>query len=617
MKRIIIKAVLEEYDTNKGYGRALLKAEPHIKELRSFYEDLKGDDLSPASLLRLAQILIGKNTRTDTSESGKAFEKLVGKLGGYTALDTLNASKQLTKDNVVFLEKHPQEATALAPLIVSISKTTIASEMQRVFSIAEKLKNPQELIAVFKELELMSHSENAYFFIHTLSLLNKHDVHSDEVIPLLKGTEEHIIIISQILETLAAKNPSLLTLPNLINILKMKQHHFDFHTVLKILPLDQKSLDILLRVNETYTLGQHYWLEDIVKNFEKAGWDLQPYLEDILSGRTNGWAVRRVTAELMRLKLKPELLALILPAILTHSHESTELLDAVKILQKEDLKEGLDVAFLKIAIAIPKFSHRLAAALVTLQKAQCYNDATKVYVCLSPEHALGLAQFWIQYTNAGCVDASQRAAMLKRPQCAAYTAEVIEFLQKNNLHKEQNIIAVCKAKLTDKSLLQLLKLMQEAKILEQSSLDILLPQLSFIKTLYSGAQCLAYGGKLDAFNFDSLVSDPINAVTLAENLGGKPYPDNLSFLKNPGAQDFMTIRRNTKVLCQGYRQGLFSSGMSSEQKQDFSTKRGKTLEQTQKEALLKIAQYSGNQALEKETEHHVAEDTYVSFLKIR
>lgn len=614
MKRITIKAVLEEYDTNKGYRRVLLRAEPHIKELRSFYEDLKSDDLSPASLLRLAQILIGKNTRTDRSGSGKAFEKLVSKLGGYTALDTLNDSKQLTKDNVVFLEKHPQEATDLAPLIVSISKTTIASEMQRVFSIAEKLKNPQELIAVFKELELMSHSENAYFFIHTLSLLNKHDVHSDEVMPLLKGTEEHIIILSQILETLAAKNPSLLALPNLINILKMKQHHFDFHTVLKILPLDQKSLDILLRVNEAYTLGQHYWLEDIVNNFEKAGWDLQLYLEDILSGRTNGWAVRRATAELIRLKLKPELLALILPAILTHSHESTELLDAVKILQKEDL----GVAFLKIAIAVPKFSHKIAEALVTLQKAQCYNDATKVYVCLSPEHALGLAQFWIQYTHAGCVDASQRAAMQKRPQCAAYTAEVIEFLQKNNLHKEQNIIAVCKAKLTDKSLLQLLKLMQEAKILKQSSLDILLPQLSFIKTLYSAAQCLAYGGKLDAFNFDSLVSDPINAVALAENLGGKPYPSyDLSYLKNPGAQDFMTIRRNTKVLCQGYRQGLFSSGMSSEQKQDFATKRGKTVEETQKETLLKIAQYSGNQALEKETEHHVAEDTYVSILKIR
>ncbi|CAM2876655.1 Uncharacterised protein [Legionella steigerwaltii] len=612
MKRVTIQEALGKYDSKKGYRRTLIKEEPHIKELRSFFGDLKEDDLSPSSLQKLALILIGKNTRTDASESGKAFEGLVNMLGGYEALDTLNDANYLTEDNVVFLERHPNEAKALAPLIVSISKTPIGTDIKKVFSIAEKLKNPQELITVFKELELISHSKNAYFFINILSLLNQHNLNSDEVMPFLKGADASIIFIYQILETLAEKNPSLITQPNVIHLLKIK-HHFDFHTLLKILPQDQETLDSLFQSDDTYTLGQHFWLEDIVKNFKEAGWDLHPYLGTILSGNIKGYAVRRALKELIELKLKPELLPQIVQTIFSHSHESTELMDAVKTLHKA----GLDEQFLKIAFAVPKFSDRIAAALVTLQKAECYNEATKVYICLSPEHALGLAQFWIQFSNAECSDSSQRAAMLKRPQCASYTAEVIEFLQQHKLNNEKNVLAVCKAKLTSKALLNLLNLMLESKILVQPRLDILWSKLSFIKTLDSGAQCLANVGKLDDLNFDSLMSDPINAVALAENLGGKPFPKDNSPLKNPGAQDFSTIRKTTKILCQGYRQGLFSTGMSSEQRKDFiKAKQGKTVEESQKEIVVKIVGYLGNQALEEATERHIAEDTYSSFLKI-
>lgn len=608
MKKITIKEALDNYDSSKGYRRTYIKEEPHIKELRSFYEDLEEDDLSPSSLLKLALILIGKNTRTEESASGKTFEGLVNKLGGYEALDTLYAAKHLTEDNVVFLERHPNEAKALAPLIVSIAKNPIGADLKKIISIAEKIKNPQELMAVFKELALVAHSN---FTINILSLLNQHNLNTDEVMLLLKGSEQHLIIIYQILETLAI-NPSLITLPNLINILKI-EHLYDLHALLKILPPDQETLDSLFQSGVSYTLGQYYWIEELVTQFKNASWDLHPYLGIILSGKINGGAVKKAITELIELKVNSELLPLIIPTIFNNSHESAQLMEALKTLHKE----GLDEGFLKIAFAIPKFSNELAAALVMLQKAKCVNEATKVYIGLSPEYALGLAQFWIQFSNAGCVDLSYRAAMLKQPQCASYTAEVIEFLQQHKLHDEKNIIAVCKAKLTSKALLNLLNLMLEAKILNQDSLDILLPRLSWVKTLHHGAQCLANGDKLNALNFDSLVSDPINAVALAGNLGGKLYPKDKPSFKNPGAQDFATIRRNALVLCQGYRQGLFSTGMSSEQRQDFETKRGKTVEQAQKEVLVKIAQYTGNHALEGATEHNIAQETYSSILKNR
>ena len=143
MKKITIKKILERYDNHKGYGRSFIKEEPHIKELRSFYNDLKEVNLSPSSLLKLAMILIGKNTRIDTTESGKTFEGLVNRLGGYDALDTLNAAKRLTAENVAFLEKYHAEAKALAPVIVSISKNIPPSSIKILFNAAERMKNPR------------------------------------------------------------------------------------------------------------------------------------------------------------------------------------------------------------------------------------------------------------------------------------------------------------------------------------------------------------------------------------------------------------------------------------------------------------------------------------------
>ena len=611
MKRITIKKALKSYDMNKGHGR-IFKDEPHISELRSFLVQLnekKEKTLSPSSLQKLAQILIGKKTRTDETASGQTFESLVSKFGGYEVLDTLNAAKQLTEDNIVFLEKHPIDASILAPLIISISKNIFLSELKKMYSALEKIKNPKELVIVFKELDLLSRTDNAYSYIDTLFILSQYNLNCDEVIPLLKGTE-NIIFINQVLGALVEKNPLLITLPNLVHMIKIKEPYM-FFELFKNLPPDQKSLDSLFKANST--MRQSFWAKDIIINFQKAGWDLQSYLDLILGGKTNDYALRSATTKLMGLKLKPEVLTLTLKAIFTHSNESLELVDAVETLNKE--KEGLNEDFLNTAFEFPKFSNKVAVALLTLQEAQSYNTTTKAYVCLKPEYAFGLAQFWIQFAKAECRSTAPREEMLKNPQCAAYVAEVIEFLQTHKLHDEKNIIAVCNAKLTSSALLPLLNLMNEAKILDQPSLDILLPRLSYIKTLYTGAKCLANAEKLNLFNFDSLVSEPINAVALAENLGGKSHPGNYTFLKNRGSQDFTTIRRNTKILCQGHRQGLFFPKMSSEQERWFENDSRKTLAEAQKEILTKIAVYSGNHELEDETEHHIAQDAYSTMFK--
>ncbi len=606
MKRITIKKALENYDEKKGLGRTLLKEEPHIGELRAFYNELlekKEKNLSPSSLLKLAHILIGKKTRTDESESGKTFEELVKGLGGYKALDALNAAHQLTEDNVVFLEKHPTEAESLASSIISITKNTSVPTMKNILNAAEQLNNPQDLSAFFKDLEIISRSENAYFFIKILSLLNKYGLKSDEVTSLFRL--DNVISIASILDTLAETNSALITKPNLISILKIKKPYV-FIDLYEHLPPNQSSLDSLFEANDT--LEKCSWSADILLNFKNAGWDPQPYLKAILGGEINGWELKSAIEKLTKLKLKLDTLTFILQTMFSHSDNSTVILEAVIIL---NTLEGLDETHLKVAFKEPKFSKTVAAAFATLQQAKCFEKASQIYVCLYPEYALGLAEFWIQLSKIKHADLTLRRVMLSSPQSSSYAATVMDLLQEHKLDNPKNLWAVCNARLSSGALLSLLNVMSEAKILNQPNLSHLFPRLSFIKTLYSGARCLANVGKLDTFNFESLIADPINAVMLAKNLGGKAYKDNVN-IKNPGAQNFVTIGNNIRTLCQVHRQGRFFQPVPAEKMESFEKHRGITVAQAQNEILIKIAGYSGNHSLEKEVEQHVAQDVFSS-----
>lgn len=605
MKRITILKALEKYDSNKGLGRTIFKEEPHIKELRGFSMTLKDDDLSPSSLLKLAQILVGKKTRTDTSESGKIFEELVNELGGYEALDILNAGGELTANNVFFFERHPSEAKALASSIVSYPKTIWASTMNSLYDEANKIKNPQELIAMFKDLELVLDTEDANLYLQALFLLTFCGLNSYQVTSLLKESKQ-VISVGHILQILAELTPALITMSNLVHILKISKPDI-FIEIFKNLPPDQHSLDSLFQANDT--LCHCHLAADILMNFKNAGWDHKPFLQVILSGGFNDLVLNKATSKLVDLKLKSELLQFILQTMFTHSNESLTLLEAVDTLNKEELDER----FFGVAFKIPKFSNQMAAALVTLSKAQQYNNITQLYVDLHPAYALGLAQFWVQLSKTECTDQSLRAVMLKQPQCASYTAKVIELLSEYNLSSERNVRAVCSARLTNDTLFDLLDIMSKAKILDQESLEHLFPKLSFVKTLYSGARCLFDGKQLNSLNFDSLIADPVNAIALAENLGGKYSTQEND--PNPGAKDFAILRRNTQTLCQGHRQGLFFPKQSLEQQESFKQQRGITPAAAQEEILIKIALNSGNQALEQEVEEHISKETYSSFSK--
>lgn len=622
MKIAVIKEFLDQYEKGKGYLRWVIN-ESHIRELYSFYNGLdeKKVYLTPEQLLKLALILIRKNTRTNTKESGKAFEGLVSPLGGYKALDTLNQAGKLTVENVVFLEQHPLQAQDLAPLIVTLSPLSPAL-MKIIFKAAKYMKKKEELPHLFREFIEISKLDYAPFYFNILALLNKHQFNSDEVFPLLKEVKK-ITFIKSVLFTLEELNPTLITSSNLLRILKLKQPYY-FEELLKILLLpnketpsklfsaDQETLNKLFSADET--LNKCTWADEIIKNFNTAKWDIKPYLSLILSPNISGWDLKSATDKLMKLSLKPEILAFVLQTIFERLSESIELVNAVETLTIAKLEKADQVDTTKDLIELVfsfKFPDKIATAIVTLKEADNYDNSTRDYVCSNPEYAPGLAQFRIQLKKVAYRNQAESDAMLKNPQCAAFTAMAIEFLQQN-LHEEKNILAVCQAKLTSHAFLSLLQIMKQAKLLDQTNLDKVFFAIPFIKTLYNGTRCLEFGEKLNPSNFDLIVNDSINAVSIAEILGGRISPANHTYFKVQGAQNLTNIRNNTRLLFQGHRQGLFFPTRTEEEIMTFEEQSKKKLHTVQDEALKKIAAYSGDHSLEEETERYIVESTYNS-----
>lgn len=623
MKAETIKKQISLYDQNKGYFRTL-KDEPHIRALREFCNNkLAGiETLSPSLLLELATILIGKKDRDGDSKSSHIFRKLVGYLGGYEVLDCLNNQKQLSAEYVVFLEKNPKHAKALAPLLASIGKKIPSSIKTIVLHAAEMMSEPEQLVEMFKYFREFAFAEDAVLYFETLDILNRYGINTDAVVPLISEVKQ-LFSKKQALEMLYDINSQLFNRDNVINILKL-QNPYHFYKLLELLPNTQDNLNRLFAADGILDKCSH--AEEIIKNFKSAGWELQPYLKSILSVDRNGFKIECATDRLKEMTINPELLPLILETIFARSNESMALVKAVAFLNPENLEEdALNLAF------ATKHPERVAEAVVALKKAKLFNNQTTAVICSHPEHALGLAQAMIQLSCLNCTVNAAYDGLDQYPQSAEKVAKVIEYLQENSLiHNSNNkpevgkgrvklstdvvVAVVCKAELTDDSLLKLFEIMKAATLLDIYNLHKLIPKLKYVKTLTSAARCLANSNQLDQLNFDSIISDPINSIALAENLGGIPYSPLLPEMIDEGAQDFVAIRKAAKILASGQRRGLFFPKLEPEKLQSFEKATHRKMTAIQNETMIKIAQYTSEHHLERATEHHIANSSYFSIL---
>ena len=595
MKNLFIIERIEFYDKNKGYGRSL-KDEPHIKELRTFLTKIgeKERYLYPADLLDLVTILLGKKSRSE-SLSSKVFQELANEFGGFEVLDLLQENNCLNADNLDFLERNSTQAQQLAPFIVSLKNKINPSEMHLLFSSSMKLTDEDRLF-FFKFLDDSTDTNRLHYYVKILDSLKRHKIHIENAVHLLEGVDE-VQSVHQHIKSLISSDLSLLTADNVTRILKL-QHPYSFGKLFQVLPATQEHFDSLMEVEGT--LDKSLWAEDIIKNFKAAEWELNTWLKRILTPTEYSFELSQATTMLKDIKMSSEHRVQILSRLFDYPKGSSKFAEAVVILNGNELTTN-DLTLLCREKENPG---SVAKAIVALKEEKSYRQETLKIVTAYPEHALGVACIFIFFDKINAPFSEECNSILERPECAEMTAKVLEYLRENELHGESNILSVCQAKISHAAFFNLLKLMKSVDILEQSTLELLVPQMKFMKTLLSAANCLAEAKKLDKINFGLVLKDPLNAIFLAENLGGK--------VSTNMAKSVVSIRQSASVLAQGQRQHLFFAAMTDKEVESFVKATNKTPTTAQNDILMKVAKYCGNNSLAEETEHHIASTAYSS-----
>ncbi|MDP1601877.1 MAG: hypothetical protein Q8M03_01260 [Legionella sp.] len=597
MRNSKVKKCLDLYDANKGHWRMIVD-ESHVRELRSFVEQVKGEERSllPTELLDLAKIILGKEDREGKSESSKTFEKLADYFGGYIALEALEANQILTAEYVAFLAENFY-ARILSGLLVSLNKKTPPGNIQILIAASQKMVDREKILNLFREMEKRSENMSLSGYLRLLNRLIKyHLIFTDDLPFLLLSVHwKKFSPIEDILKTLEESNPALLTLKNVTRILELKYPH-RFNAFLRLLPVTKDTLNYLFGVADT--LEGNYLVEYIFRDFKAAGWEITPYLSRILPESTHSGTLAVAIKKLGEVSISSKLLPIILTEIFDRAEISIELVESVVILSEANLLEKHPVVF-----GVSTQPKNVARALVMLAKENLYNKDNVEGVCACPLHATGIASLLIQLHKAKCTDLDVYQIMSAHPDYAQNIADVLEVLEKSGLLSEANIVEVCKIRLAKEvfsNLPHLLLTLNKANLLSQANLSAIFEKLAYIKTLTSATTCLANGDVLSQYNFDLLLMAPTYAHFIAEEVGGQPYPLSYSYLEDKGATSFMQIRLAALALAK--EKGIFSPVENELASNE--------------ELFVKIVEDFGG-ALEKETAETIAKEAYFSFERWR
>lgn len=107
-----------------------------------------------------------------------------------------------------------------------------------------------------------------------------------------------------------------------------------------------------------------------------------------------------------------------------------------------------------------------------------------------------------------------------------------------------------------------------------------------------------------------ITCNPVFALSIAEEKGGKICTESQPWVQDRGALNFIEIRKDARVLALFNDQDLLFAPMTSSGKDAFFKATKRTISELQKSSLLKIAEYCGDGSLELETEQNIARNSY-------
>lgn len=644
MKISQIYECLKKYDSKKGLIRTLWLEEPHIGELRVFYEKIKGKsdidfELSQDQHLQLVIIIIGKKNRDSEQKSSRAFAKLVKHLGGKNvlhALEYLLRYNQLTAENAQLLDNNKQYALELAQFIVLASQGTNKGQevLPYIFAnidmekLNEILNNAQELIKLellsTANLLLLSVAEQPSLVMEIVVLLSRYKLNDNTA--LVSLPRSNLDVIKNILVTLESADCALITAGNLKPIITFGLHIDKLCAILSAL----KRVEILNQANLDKVLNhpaaiKTVWVASIIHNFSQPGWDLDKNLDAILANSTASFTIKSATDELRKLSLKPDILQYILDTLFSHLPHHSAIITAIKLSDVHDIEK------IRFVLSEPQYSVSLAKAINILKNMELDNLEISSLVFKNPQYAGDLAAALFELMKVKQLNSKTMALLGRYPECAEIFTPIFECLHRQGLSDENTIHLLFEKKLIGMPLYCTIRFM-EAELLTKPNLARLCEHAAYIKSIASACTCLFYGKKLNQQSFETLLDNPLYAVKISGKLGGKAYlsPETpLHFDK--GAKNYNRIREVAIVLAQG--QGIYTDArnqgkhtffqpMEAKQIASFNkhlNQSGSTIKNVfdlQKEMLIKIALMCSDHSLEEDTEETIARDFYDEGLEL-
>jgi hypothetical protein len=636
-----IKKCLDKYDLHKGVGRNL-KDEPHIRELRAFYQSLQPTvdrELNPEEHWTLVSICLGKQS-WNGSQSSETFRRLLKNLGGKEALQQLQEGGRLTKVTARLIadSNSPETLANLIVLLKGEFEGEPLIELLREIDIAKigpKLKNIEALVKeqlVSKEAVLLiARSEAPTTTASTIFLLSKYKVGPDFGRDLLASSAS-ISDIYHILELLEAATPNLIE-ANFKAICQLGSRSNDVYEVLKELTLvqeviNQNVLESLLNIEKSEVFD---WLRGFLGTFREARWTLPETLPKLIALPPETQSDLIVVVNSLALcGLYSEVEEAILSALFNNLEYCTTLCNALKNLASKSLQQDL---FLLLGNGDLQYVEKQAEAIEFLHKTRLDKQ---VHILIQiPAYSRDFAYLLTQLVKAGEYSDTCRDLALKVPQKSACAAKIVKYLREHKiLRKEQSIKSgdvstlICeelfKANLMNVIFEDFLVDLKEANLLTLINIRQIIGKAKFFYSIVSASTCLANGRVFNQENFNLILDEPSRAIAIAKELKGKPRAENSSELEiDKGVEDLREIKKAAYLLAKAYknqRHQFFpdrpaNSGLITRlcqlRQHDYSPLfASKYQEKQEKKILSKIAAMCGNGYLEESTEEEIANEIF-------
>ncbi|VEG90207.1 hypothetical protein [Legionella spiritensis] len=358
-----IETCLQAYDEKKGWGRSLLKEEPHVAELRALYEKIRQDrdrSLTSDELLDLVIICLGKKN-WNGSASSDLFLDLFSRLGGKEAYQSLYDKGLLTADHVARIERVAMIYTEqLAELIIffeeySPESVILLDELDNYLlcNNTDRLKSlAEDGLLCAEAIRMMGTRGSQAYKLLLLQELHRLGFYNAGILAeVVKDTDDkRISTLYAILRCLGESNCELLTQESVMAVVTLEGNRiFPVKEWISRLALrdllSQDNFNILLTVGKRVKpeTGKHYELnalEEVALNnvldcFKSAKWNLTRYLAALMLSDVP-YQLYLGTNELRKLPLSPEQAEKALDALFQEPHQHELLIKHIQLLLDKD-----------------------------------------------------------------------------------------------------------------------------------------------------------------------------------------------------------------------------------------------------------------------------------------